>query len=512
MATATATLGPRPPIGWPTKLLYSLGAAANQIKAASLSMLLLLFYNQVVGLDPRVVSSAILITMFVDSIVDPLLGQVSDNFRSRLGRRHPFMYFAALPVSVTFFLIWNPPLGMSTGATFTYMLTCLLIIRAFDTFFELPSMALAPELAADYDERTRLLAMRSMFGAVGTLAVSILVYQVFMRQGADGTGGVTERAGYFGYSVCAALLVFSIIIISTTGTLKQVPWLAKPPERTRFNVLEILGEVFQTMRNRNFAVVAIAGMVLAIGGGITQSLNIYIGLFYWRLDQNQLTIMAIATVISQFVGVWMAPRMVKRFGKRVGALITGWIGITLSVSPIILDQFHLMPARHTSALFITLVSLAFITQAFMISTGVKIQAMIADVVEDAATKTGRRSEGLLFSADSLFKKAVSGVGVLMAGQLLYFAKFPENARVVGVAPDIANHLGVMLVFSLLVFNGGCLIALSFYGITRESHAENLKVLAAKNDTGAASAEYPVEDPVMVGTDNMINAPKVAPAE
>jgi GPH family glycoside/pentoside/hexuronide:cation symporter len=512
MATATATLGPRPPIGWPTKLLYSLGAAANQIKAASLSMLLLLFYNQVVGLDPRVVSSAILITMFVDSIVDPLLGQVSDNFRSRLGRRHPFMYFAALPVSVTFFLIWNPPLGMSTGATFTYMLTCLLIIRAFDTFFELPSMALAPELAADYDERTRLLAMRSMFGAIGTLAVSILVYQVFMRQGADGTGGVTERAGYFGYSVCAALLVFSIIIISTTGTLKQVPWLAKPPERTRFNVLEILGEVFQTMRNRNFAVVAIAGMVLAIGSGIQQSLNIYIGLFYWRLDQNQLTAIAIATVLANFVGVWLAPRMVKRFGKRKGALITGWISIAFMVAPISLDQFSLMPARHSTELFLTLVAAAFFTQALAAATGVKIQAMIADVVEDAAAKTGRRSEGLLFSADSLFKKAVSGVGVLCAGEMLHFANFPDNARKVGVAAEVANQLGLLAVFSWLVFNGGCLVALSFYGITRESHAANLRVLAAKNDTGVASAEYPVEDPVIAGVDNMVNAPRIAPAK
>ena len=132
MSVETGALGPRPPIGWLTKTLYATGAAANQIKAASLSMLLLLFYNQVVGLDPRVVSSAILITMFVDSFVDPTIGQISDNFRSKLGRRHPFMYFAAFPVSITFFLIWNPPMHWSHGAIFAWMLTCLLILRAFD--------------------------------------------------------------------------------------------------------------------------------------------------------------------------------------------------------------------------------------------------------------------------------------------------------------------------------------------------------------------------------------------
>jgi Na+/melibiose symporter-like transporter len=459
-------------------------------------MLLLLFYNQVVGLDPRVVSSAILITMFVDSVVDPLLGQVSDNFRSKLGRRHPFMYMASIPVSVTFFLIWNPPVGMTEAATFAYLLTCLLIIRAFDTFFELPSMALAPELAADYDERTRLLALRAMFGAIGTLSVSILVYQVFMRQNADGSGGVTERAGYFGFSLCAAILIFTIIITSATGTVKQIPYLAKPAARTDFKVLSILREVFQTMRNRNFAVVAVAGMVLAIGSGIQQSLNIYIGLFYWQLDQNQLTAIAIATVLANFVGVWLAPRMVKRFGKRVGALITGWISIAFMVAPISLDQFGLMPPRDSTELFVALVVAAFFTQALASATGVKIQAMIADVVEDAAAKTGRRSEGLLFSADSLFKKAVSGIGVLVAGQMLYLTNFPENARQVGVSLEIANHLGLMAVFSWLTFNGGCLVALSFYGITREKHAANLSALAAKSRDADQHATSLEEAPVL----------------
>ncbi|WP_176695858.1 MFS transporter [Phenylobacterium immobile] len=488
MSIDAGPLGPRPAIGWLTRNLYAMGSAANQIKAASLSMLLLLFYNQVVGLDPRVVSSAILITMFVDSFVDPTIGQISDNFRSRFGRRHPFMYFAAFPVSITFFLIWNPPMHWGQGGIFAWMLICLLILRAFDTFFELPSTALAPELATDYDERTKLLAKRQMFGSIGTLSVSVLVYQVFMRAGENGVGGVTDRQRYFGYSICAALLVFTIIIISSAGTHRQIPWLAKPPVRTeKFNFFANLREVFQTMRNRNFAIVALAGMVLAIGAGIRQSLEVYMGLFYWRLNQNQLTVLAIAMVLSGFVGIWLAPRMVKRFGKRVGALITGWTGITLTVAPIALDQFGLMPARHTELLFYVLVAFATCTQAFMIATGVKIQAMIADVVEDSAMQTGRRSEGLLFSADNLFKKAVSGVGVLMAGQMLHFVQFPENARKVGVSQEIANHLGIMVIAALLIFNGGCLIALSFYGITREKHEANLRELARMREEAAAAA-------------------------
>ncbi|WP_176696057.1 MFS transporter [Phenylobacterium immobile] len=478
----------RPPVGLLTKILYGSGASANQIKQQGLSMLLLLFYNQVVGLDPRLVSSAIMIALVFDSVVDPLVGQISDNFRSRLGRRHPFMYTAAAPVSIAFFLIWNPPQGWSEGALFAYMLTCLLTIRLFDTFFELPSTSLAPELVSDYDGRTKLLALRQMFGILGTLTLQVSVYQIFMRQHPDGTGGVTDRAGYPGFALAAGLFIFTVILISTMGTHRQIPYLSKPPVRLKKpSVRDTLKEIIATVRNPSFGVVATAGMVLAIGTGITSSLNLYIGLFYWGWTQNQLTILAILLVTSGIFGAYMAPKVSRRLGKRVGGLTTGAISIVLMIAPIILDQLGFMPARGTDALFGILMGFALTTQAFTQATAIAIQAMIADVVEDAAVRTGRRSEGLLFSADNLFKKAVSGVGVMAAGQMLHFANFPENAKVVGVDPVVLTHLAWTYVGALICFNGGCLVTLSFYRIDRAKHEANVRTLEA---SGLAAREDP----------------------
>ena len=93
-----AALPPRPPITFRTKALYGLGAAANIIKQRGITTFLLLFYNQVVGLPPAMVSTAIMIALIFDAFIDPMIGQISDNTRSRWGRRHPFMYAAALPV------------------------------------------------------------------------------------------------------------------------------------------------------------------------------------------------------------------------------------------------------------------------------------------------------------------------------------------------------------------------------------------------------------------------------
>ena len=129
----------------------------------------------------------------------------------------------------------------------------------------------------------------------------------------------------------------------------------------------------------------------AVGTGLRQGLDVYLGLFYWALTQQQLTLMVMATLTSSTIGVlFLAPQVAKRVGKKTAAQILGWTGISLSCTPIILDQLGFMPARHTNELFGTLWAFEFITPGFMSGTGVMISAMIADCVEDVAVKTGNR--------------------------------------------------------------------------------------------------------------------------
>lgn len=497
MTTLTPSQDGRPKLTLATQLLHSSGAIANSMKQTGLSMLLLLFYNQVVGLDPRLVSTVIMITLIFDAVVDPLIGQLSDNLRSRYGRRHPFMYAAAVPVALAFFAIWNPPAGLSDSALFVYMLTCLLAIRLFDTFYELPASALTPELTSDYNKRTTLISFRSFFNIFGRFITTIAIYQVFMRQMEDGSGGVTSRDGYFAYSVTAAIVIAVIILIAAASTHRFIPYLSTPQKREKGASLgEMASEVLQSLSNRSFLAMAVAGIVLAVGTGLRQGLDVYFGLFYWGFSQTQLTLMVTASMLTSTLGIIvLAPYLGRRFGKKTSAMIMGWTGITLSCTPLVLDQAGLLPARGDPSLFYSVWAFEFITPAFMTGTGVMISAMIADCVEDVAVKTGKRSEGLLFSADNLFKKAVSGLGVLIAGQVLHLANFPENAREVGVDPSALNALAWIFVACLIFLNGGCLTSMMFYRITKEQHEENVRKLAQMNAAASgAAAQAPASAP------------------
>src|SRR6185295_12332503 len=103
----------RPAPSLTTKLFYGFGSVAFGVKDNGFAFLLLLYYNQVLGLPERWVGFGIMIALMVDAVLDPAVGYVSDHLHSRWGRRHPFMYASAIPVALSYFLLWAPPAGLS---------------------------------------------------------------------------------------------------------------------------------------------------------------------------------------------------------------------------------------------------------------------------------------------------------------------------------------------------------------------------------------------------------------
>jgi len=332
----------RPPLGFKTRLAYAVGAVANATKVRGLSTFLLIFYNQVIGLPAETVGGILMAALIFDAFVDPTIGQISDNFRSRLGRRHPFMYAAALPVAIAYFMLWNPPTDWSHDMIAIYLAVCLLTVRLFDTFFELPHSALAPELAKDYQERTRLLAMRALFGVAGGLGMTIMAYQVFLKEHADGSGGILSREGYYEYSICAALLILVTILVSTRGTQNQIPYLRQPPAR-KATFKGMLAEVGATLNNRAFVVATLTGMFIAVAMGARNGLELYIGLFFWGLKQGQLSLLTTAGVAGGLLGVLVAPRVANMLGKKFGAIVMFASALTVGVTPIALRLVGMMP-------------------------------------------------------------------------------------------------------------------------------------------------------------------------
>lgn len=473
-------------MGVPTKLAYGLGSVAFGVKDAGFQTFLLLFYNQLVGLPATWVSGAIALALIVDACVDPVVGHTSDHWRSRWGRRHPFMYAAAVPVAGSYLLLWNPP-HASHAALFIYLLATAIVVRTFITFYEIPSSALVAELTQDYDARTTLLSYRSLFGSAGGLGMALLAYLVFLRPTPTYQQGQLNPHGYAAYGVTSAIVMFVAIVLSAAGTQRFVPFLHRPTGAHK-TLSQLVGEMLATLSNRSFLMTLGAGSFGAMAGGLHSALTLYFATYYWELTSAQISILVVMGVAGAIAASVLAPVAGRLMGKKAAGLAAVGLSVPGAVSPFLLRMAGLFPANHSAWLLPALLLFILVMSTIGTSASILISSMIADVVEDSQVKTGRRSEGLFFAASAFTGKLVSAGGLFFAGLILGLVAFPVAAKPGQIDP----HILTRLVWTYVPIYCGLALAgagfLSFYDISRHRHEENLR----RASQAAATAEAAIE--------------------
>ncbi|HKM99563.1 MAG TPA: MFS transporter [Candidatus Binataceae bacterium] len=472
----------RPRLTLTTNILYGVGSTAFGVHLTALSALLLLFFNQVIGLPAGLVGMAMMVTLIFDAICDPMIGEWSDHTRSSWGRRHPFMYASALPIAVAFYFLWNPPHGWSHEGMFIYLVVLLVMVRLMLSLYEVPSAALAPELTVDYDQRTNLMAWRFFFGAIGGAGMAILAYQVFLRQDATHPLGLMNRAGYGQFGLVCAIVMFVTIMISCLGTHRFIAGLVHAPRQIS-SWTETARELIATLSNRSFLALMISGIIGSVGMGLNTTLDLYINNYFWEFTTKQLSYFAGMFLMSSFLAVALAPAVSKRFGKKRSMIGVFVLSFFASAIPIPSRLLGLMPPNHSTALLMVMLGFTLVVVTLGIMGFIIVTSMMADVTEDIAVETGQRSEGLLFAANGLLQKCVTGVGTFLSGSLLQFVHFPQNAIQGHVDPLILRHLVLLYVpisASCSLISIGVLL---FYRIDRNVHQQNVDRL---NDRVAAA--------------------------
>jgi GPH family glycoside/pentoside/hexuronide:cation symporter len=472
---------PQPPrgpaLGLGAKLNYGLGSIAQGVAVQALAAAIIAYYlNQVVGLPADLVGTLIMLSVIVDAVVDPLIGRWSDNFRSRWGRRHPFMYASAPLTGISFYFLWHPPAGLSVGGLASFMLALLVIVRLCISLYDLPSTALAPELAPDYHERTSLLAYRWLFFILGGGVMTIILYSVFLRTDASHPLGLLNREGYGQFGAFAALVMFVSILASTLATHRYIPLLRAAPQRRR-SFGEALREVAVTLSNRSLLVVMVSGLLGGIVIGMNGSLGGYMYLHFWGLKPQLISLIVLIALPASLVGIVLAPILSRRLDKKWTMVSVFAVSGFTGAAPTALRLVGWLPANGSPWLVPILSADAFVAGTLGLIGFIIVSSMIADVAEDAAVKTGVRSEGLLFATNSLLPKLTNGVGSFVAGLMLTAVRFPDAAKQGTVDPQIMRHLALLSLpvgFGLSMIGTAVLI---FYRIDRKSHERNLETLA-----------------------------------
>lgn len=460
------------------KFVYGLGAAPFGIKENGFSYFLLIFYSQVLGLQPFLTSLALTIAIAVDAITDPLIGYWSDNLRSKWGRRHPFMYLSIVPICLSYAVMWNPPSLVLDDqmSLFFYLLFCAVLIRVFLTFFEVPSTALISELTSDYDTRTELMGLRFMFGWLGGIGMAFLAYSTFLAANENGNG-ILQAGGYVKYGLAASALMFVGMVVSSLGTHRAIPHLHMPPEKAKVTPSMVAGEIFEVFKNKNFQALFLASVFFGTASGFTASLSIYFSTFFWELQPSQLAIFTIFQAIAAICAVPIARLLGRRFDKKRAALGSFVLMLLIGPSMWLSRLAGLLPENGSDALFPILLTHNFLQVLIIIVFYILFGSMMADVVEDSAVDTSRRNEGVIFAARAFAGKMVAGMGILLAGLVLTLINMPRNAQPSEVAQETLVDLVLYAVPIEAFFYIAAFFMMMRYRITRRRHGENVEKVA-----------------------------------
>jgi GPH family glycoside/pentoside/hexuronide:cation symporter len=456
-----------------TQMFYGSGSIAIGIKNNLLGTYLLIYYNQVLGLDAGIAALAMAIALIFDAVSDPLVGIWSDRVRSRWGRRHPFMYAAILPFAGSYYLLLSDPGDITDHGLFARLLVLLVILRISMTFYEVPRGALAPELSKDYDQRNALSAWAMAFGWLGGAGIAFIANRYFLDSFVD-------REGYQTLAFWGGLGIFVGSVVSCLGTHRNIPNLHAPEPRSA-NYLVFLREARETLANRSWLVLFFAGCIYALLVGLEQGVGTYYNEYLWQWKPETIAPFAFFQALAVIGAVALAHPIAK--GRNKKHIAVGIFMFTIIVGPLpvflrLLDLsfgLSLSPANGSDLLWWILL----IHSASMAALGalgfVFIGSMGMEIVEQAQQRTGRREEGLLGTVNSFVHKLVGAGGVLVSGIIISIVGFddPVVDRSVLYGGEAIIQFGwihVVIGFFLPIFS--TLLVLLF-DIDRDIHSSNL---------------------------------------
>jgi GPH family glycoside/pentoside/hexuronide:cation symporter len=401
-------------------------------------------------------------------------------------------------------LLWRHPAGMSAAAMPVYVFTVLVILRVSGGFYQIPSDALAPELAPDYHERTTLISWRWFFGLFGAVLLGFLLNFVFLRRDATHALGQNNPVGYANFGITAAIIGVSCILISAISTHRYIPLLTTPPRR-RQSVGAALREIFAVLSNPSLLAIMASGLVSGVAGGITESQRNFMSYYFWGLTPQVIAILTLVAAPASLLGVFAAPLLTRALDKKRTMMTVFVLSIFTGVVPVSLRLLGVLPPNGSPVIPIVLGADLFVAAALGVCGFVIVGSMIADVVEDAAVKTGVRAEGLLFAANGLLPKITGGLGILVGNMMLEFVGYPVAAlgRPIGtVDPAVMHHLALIALPVGAVLNLIAVGVLIFYRIDRGAHEANLEALRL----AAAVTDPPmevIEGPPVVATGTIV---------
>lgn len=470
------------------KLYQGIGAIPDTIKNWVFNTFVLIYYNQIMGVDALLVSFALALTIIIDAVADPWIGAISDNLHSRWGRRHPLMLLGAIPLGPAFYAVFVPPAGLTEHELFEWLTVFLVLSRISLSVFFVPWAAIAAELSDDYDERTSVMAYRYGVGWFVGVLFPLLVFAVLMPKTAEHPVGQLNAAYYPTMAFIGASLMTFGALATTFLTWKEIPYLRQHTVRQSVpSIRATIWEVRRALANREFALFFTIVLLSSALIGTTQNMTLYMATYFWKLGSEDLKWFAFWGVgaLLAFPLVSVAQRL---WDKKHILIVCATLSMLGGVAVVTLRFEGLLPPNSSPWLIGILVVEGALIAGIEVIRGVIGASAIADILDQHELETGFRQEAMFNAAVAFCVKATSGLGMLFGGLILSFVNLPEHADPALVPESTVRQMASIVGVCLPLFHLVPIYLLTRYGLTRLVHADIRKALDARKTATSATKQ------------------------
>ncbi|MFA7345398.1 MAG: MFS transporter [Terrimicrobiaceae bacterium] len=416
-------------------------------------------FNIAMGMNPALLGIVLMVWRIYDAVADQVMGNISDNARTRWGRRKPFIVIGAILTGITMPLIWWMPSGLPEWQMFAWLLVGGLIFYTCFSVWAMPYYSLQLEMSPDYNERTNITAYRAYAQQLLQVAASWILALVALPLFSRLPDAKPDLANGMRY-VSIGLGVLTIALGVLPGLFVKERYYEK--ETSKQPKQDLWAGLKQTLSTRPFQWILIIVITKTFGFGLVGTLGFYLNAYYaCRGNLVQ------ATTISGVIGtVLFAPNLfsiplctwiANRWDKRTLLYVTVISGILGSLSV----SIFVTPANPWLQLIPPLM-----TGPIGIGLWLVVPSMQADVADFDELTTGIRREGSFSAVFSWTLKASSAITGGISGMLLVWAGFVVH-RGAEQSPHVMANLKLFYIGIPMVFLVLCLFAISRYPLTRE---------------------------------------------
>jgi len=433
------------------KLGYGAGNLGSGIIFQALNTYIVFYATAVLNIPGLLVGLAVGISIIWDGLTDPVMGYISDRTRlSSLGRRHIYLLLGAFFTALFNYYLWVISPELPLNIKFIWLLTGVILVKTFLTIFSTPYVAMGAELSCDYNERTSIQAIRTVFFILGIFLASALGLYLFFGPTPEYPLGQLNPESYRNLGLASSLIMLALGLLTFFITFKYIPRLYQIKEEESMRLTRGIGgalrgvviDLINALKNFDYRAVVLGYLFTNLTVALFAALGLHVFTFTFSMNNTEIAII----VGTQFIlSILSQPPWVKISAPPP-------LGLSLLAGLLLLAAvFYRAQIRENYLLLLPYAILAGFGTGGLFTLPA---SMVADIIDVAELRNGVRLEGIYYGGLTFAYKTSQSIAILLLGIFLDLIGF-DAAR------DFQPEETLMLMGLMLAVGGMFFIIMAF---------------------------------------------------